>query len=413
MIRNLNKNLNDSLYVYKNIDELEHFKYIWCKKNFFRRYLQCIYILLKRTLVYFDFKRNNFTNNEIEVLLYINSENTFNSLKFLKSEKALFFKQVSQLKKTTDEKYVVNNVRVPLWITIISIFNFPFFALKYWGKALKYPELYFENFGKEYSNERVLRKFKLLKKVVFANDHNVHNRLFKIACEKVNIKTVYLQHASVTSMFPKLDFDQNFLFGDVDLIKYKKIGQIIGEVFLVGSPKFDELYQYRRNIVTEKKYTFGLALNLIDETEKIKSLIDIVLTNTSYNIIVRMHPGDKRKLNYSTERITIQNAKDSSLLSFFSNIDFMLAGESSIHLESLYVYIPSFYINLTINENKDYYEFLKFNLIKELNLRGISDEHFLKLSVEPISTENLKLFIHSINEIYDGNVEEYIISNLC
>jgi len=414
LICTLNKNLNSSLHIYKNIDELEHFKYVWCKKNVFRRYLQSIFILLKRTYVYFDFRRNGFTNNEIEVILYVNSENTYNSLKFLKSEKTLFFMQISSLKKFRNEKHLVNNVRVPLWITMISVFNFPFFVLKYWKKALKYPELYFENFGKDYSNERILLKFKSLKKVVFANDHNVHNRLFKIACENRNIKTAYLQHASVTSMFPKLDFDQNFLFGKIDQHKYESISTIKGETLLIGSPKFDELYKHKRK--PKKRNSFfriGLATNIIDNKTKIESLVNEILEKTNYHIKIRQHPRESRIFNFDSERVRIQSAKDSSLLNFFSDIDFLLAGESSIHLESLYVHIPSFYVNLTINERKDYYEFLKYNLIKELNSQYISNEYFLKLSIEPISLKTLKLFIHSVNEPFDGHVDKFVIANLC
>jgi hypothetical protein len=411
-IRKLNENLNNSLYIYKNIDELEHFKYVWSKRNLFRRYFQCIYILFKRTLVYFDFKRSNFNNNEVEVLLYVNSENTYNSLKFLKSEKILIFKQVSELRSKLNEKYIIDNIRVPLWLTILSIFNFPLFILKYWKKAFKYPELYFENFGKEYSNQRVLRKFKSLKKVIFANDHNVHNRMFKIACKKSNIKTVYLQHAAITSMFPKLDFDQSFLFGESDFMKYSSIGEVTGEVLLVGSPKFDELQSYRRNLNFEKTHTFGLALNTIDDVRKIKSLVNIALIKTSYNIIIRMHPGDKRKFSFNSERVKIHNANENPLINFFSDIDFLISGESSIHLESLYINIRSVYFNFTYNSPNDYYCFLKEKLISVLDFNKISDDYFIDIILTRSTNKILKKFIHSIGESYDGNVGELIINEI-
>jgi len=411
-IRKLNKNLNNSLHIYKNIDKLEHYKYVWSKRNLFRRYLQCIYILFKRTIVYLDFKRSNFNNTEVEVLLYVNSENTYNSLKFLKSEKILIFKQVSELRSKLNEKYIIDNIRVPLWLTILSIFNFPLFILKYWKKAFKYPELYFENFGKEYSNQRVLRKFKYLKKVIFANDHNIHNRMFKIACKKSNIKTVYLQHAAITSMFPKLDFDQSFLFGESDFMKYSSIGEVTGKVLLVGSPKFDNLCSKRRSDNYASVQTLGIAVNTIDNSNKIILLVNEIIKKTTYKVLLRTHADDTRNLNLKNSRFSTHSSTEKSLDVYLSEIDFLISGESSIHLESLYINVPSVYFNFTYNSPNDYYHFLKEKLISVLDFDKISDDYFIDIIRTKSKKKILKKFIHSIGESYDGKVGELIINEI-
>ena len=51
--------------------------------------------------------------------------------------------------------------------------------------------------------------------VVFvANDHTGPCRSIRLACEQLNIKVAYIQHA-VSSIFPPLEFDYAFLDGKV------------------------------------------------------------------------------------------------------------------------------------------------------------------------------------------------------
>ena len=415
-LKKSNTNLDDALYIYKNIDELAHFKKTWSKPTIVERYIHAFIIFFKRIITFFDTRRvSNPLPKNITTILYVNSNNTFHSLEFLKTlEKVCFFEQSNRISPYQSQRgSIVHNIKTPLWITILSFFNFPIYALFFWKKSFKHPHLYFENWGKEYVNMKLLKNYKNINKVVFANDHNVENRLFKISCENQKIKTIYLQHASVTNLFPKLDFDQSFLFGKVDLMKYVDIGTIKGEVVLAGSPKFDELYQHRRKANFEKTHTFGIALNLIDEVEKIELLIATVLMNTSYNIVIRMHPGDRRIFSFNSKRVKLHNANEIPLIDFFGEIDFLISGESSIHLESLYLKIPSFFVELTSKPTKDYYQILKSGLVKYFKIELSTDELFQKFSSsEMIDELKLKNFIQSVGENYDGKVGELIINEI-
>ena len=411
-----NSNLDNALYIYKNIDELTHFKKVWSRDRIVERYLHAFKIFIKRIITYFSIKRNFVSlPDDCKSLLYVNSSNTYHSLKFLKSKtETCFFEQSNRIASLPSAREVlIHRFKTPIWITILSVFNFPIYVLFFWNKCIKHPHLYFENWGKDYVNIKLLRNLNRIEKVIFANDHNVENRLFKIASEHLKIKTVYLQHASVTSLFPQLDFDQSFLFGEEDFTKYKIVGEVKGEIILAGSPKLDELYEFRRDSSFRQRQTIGLALNANDETDRIISLVDSILAKSSYNVIIRMHPGDKRQLEFDSVRIKLHNATKVPLIEFFSKIDFLIAGDSSIHLECMYLNIPSFFIELGSEPSKDHYHFLKSGLVQLYPMDVTSDVVFRRLaSSDIIDKLKLKKFIHSVGENYDGKVQELVNTKL-
>lgn len=411
MFKTANKNLDDALHIYKFIDELPHFKKVWVRKSIVHNYTHAFAIIFKRLYTYFDTRRNfKSFPEQFDTILYVNSKNTYHSLSFLQSKQTLLLEQSNRIfPYTSPLKSTVHNLVSPPWLVFLSLICFPWFAIKYWGKVLKYPNLYFENWGKDYVNKKLLNKFGFIKKVVFANDHNVENRLFKSASEACSIKTVYLQHASVTKLFPKLDFDESYLFGEVDLHKYKKIGDISGEVNLIGSPKFDLIFQDRKErICFTRIRTIGLAINIIDSIDKIYELINLILKKTNYDLIVRLHPGEKRSIKINDDRVNIHHANNIKLPIFFKRIDFLLGGESSIHLEAIYSHTPSSYVNLTENEIIDSYEFIKYNLLVVFDLTYVSNNYIENLALNFTSTEIIKKFIDSYGKENDGKVGEVV-----
>ena len=128
-----------------------------------------------------------------------------------------------------------------------------------------------------------------VKVLVLANDHNDINRCLIFNALEKGIKTVYVQHASVKKGFPRLDFTYSFLDGQESLDKYLYAGKPKGEVYLSGGVRFDSLYDkiVKRNYETKR---IGIAINMLDDFEKIKSLC-VLLKNEGYNdLILRPHP---------------------------------------------------------------------------------------------------------------------------
>ena len=204
-----------------------------------------------------------------------------------------------------------------------------------------------------------------VKVLVLANDHNDINRCLIFNALEKGIKTVYVQHASVKKGFPRLDFTYSFLDGQESLDKYLYAGKPNGEVYLSGGVRFDFLYGkiVKRNEEVKK---IGVAINMLDDFEKVKSLC-LFLKKEGYNdLILRPHP---RYQHLDSEWLTkndiaISNPKEESSFDFIANIDFMISNESAIHLDASIMYCPTVLYNMSNNQILDDYNFVKNNLVK-------------------------------------------------
>ena len=204
-----------------------------------------------------------------------------------------------------------------------------------------------------------------VKVLVLANDHNDINRCLIFNALEKGIKTVYVQHASVKKGFPRLDFTYSFLDGQESLDKYLYAGKPYGEVYLSGGVRFDFLYDkiVKRNDEVKR---IGVAINMLDDFEKVKSLC-LFLKKEGYNdLILRPHP---RYQHLDSEWLTkndiaISNPKEESSFDFIANIDFMISNESAIHLDASIMYCPTVLYNMSDNKVLDDYNFVKNNLVK-------------------------------------------------
>ena len=104
--------------------------------------------------------------------------------------------------------------------------------------------------------------------VVTANDHNVPNRCILAVAHRLGIKTVYMQHASVSDLFPALRVNYAFLDGQAALDIYRECERNqpltrrsvpTPQVFLTGQKKSLVCSDGQ-----EKDY-LGVALNALDD----------------------------------------------------------------------------------------------------------------------------------------------------
>ena len=250
----------------------------------------------------------------------------------------------------------------------------------------------------------MLDKYKV-KVLVLANDHNDINRCLIFNALEKGIKTVYVQHASVKRGFPRLDFTYSFLDGKESLEKYLYDGKPKGEVYLSGGVRFDFLYDkiVKRNYETKR---IGIAINMLDDFEKIKSLC-LFLKNNNYNdLILRPHPRYQH-LNSEwliNNNISISNPKEESSFDFISKIDFMISNESAIHLDASIMYCPTVLYNMSDNKVLDDYNFVKNALVK---LANTEDEllKFIKNPREVMPTkETLQYYNASSNTHLEGKL---------
>ena len=244
---------------------------------------------------------------------------------------------------------------------------------------LKYFTRFLTTYGLYKVAGEMLDKYNV-KVLVLANDHNDINRCLIFNALERNIKTVYVQHASVKKGFPRLDFTYSFLDGLESLHKYLYAGKPNGEVYLSGGVRFDFLYDkiVKRNDEVKK---IGVAINMLDDFEKVKNLC-LFLKNEGYeDIILRPHP---RYQHLDTEwliknNISISNPKEESSFDFIANIGFMISNESAIHLDASIMYCPTVLYNMSDNKVLDDYNFIKNNLVKLAN----TDEELLMFIKNP------------------------------
>ncbi len=255
--------------------------------------------------------------------------------------------------------------------------------------------------------ERLLIKNKQLKLIIFSNDHTLINRCLIELAELYGVKTLYVQHASVSEAFPPLRFDYAFLDGMESFMKYKSIGNMRGQVFLSGSPRFDAFHHY----LNEKKiYDIGIALNIMDNTHKVLEMCKYLKIHYSKRIIVRPHTGIFNshfdKTPFINERIDISNPNTELSYQFLGKIKVLVANESGIHLDAALLHVPSLLYNFSDNKLLDWYSFIKNGLINyysELeNVVQALDNNFI------LPTDVVRYYVASFNLPIEGRVGEMI-----
>ena len=256
-----------------------------------------------------------------------------------------------------------------------------------------------------------------VKVLVLANDHNDINRCLIFNALEKGIKTVYVQHASVKKGFPRLDFTYSFLDGQESLDKYLHAGKPNGEVYLSGGVRFDFLYDkiVERNEEVKK---IGVAINMLDDFEKVKSLCLFLKEEGYDDLTLRPHP---RYQHLDSEwliknNIAISNPKEESSFDFIANIDFMISNESAIHLDASIMHCPTVLYNTSNNKILDDYNFIKNNLVKlaengKVLLNFIKNKNEIFLNKEVLQYYNASSYSHLEGKL--GETIAMFLNMLC
>lgn len=216
--------------------------------------------------------------------------------------------------------------------------------------------------------------------IITANDHNIPNRCMLAVAHQLGITTVYLQHASVSSVFPALRVNYAFLDGLCALDVYRQCE-------LNRAPNAKNTPRPKVILSGQKKYlrkrngmhmnVVGIALNALDSSD---AVIEFVreLVSEGLNIRLRWHPGqpqlttmDYREAFSEEERVVLSDPRNESVMDFMDKIGWLVAGNSSIHLEAAIAGVFPIYYELTPSEIPDYYGYVKYGLA--LRADSVSD----------------------------------------
>lgn len=213
--------------------------------------------------------------------------------------------------------------------------------------------------------------------LVVANDHTTSCRLLTQIARDSGVKTLYLQHAQVGGFFPPLDHSYVFLDGEAALQAYSAIAKQTGarsantQIFLNGEKKTPPR---QHPSGTSELRCVGIAVSPADEPDKIGLIAASIARNSGLGTVIRPHPGSPASLMTELERCCaslprtrIVPAAEQPVSDFLDGIRFLVAGDSSIHLDALLRGVPTFYAVLHSQAVlEDYYGFVGQGLVPTL-----------------------------------------------
>jgi hypothetical protein len=304
-----------------------------------------------------------------KVWLYVVSQNNYDSLHFLQEAIPAAVMVAGQSKAIG--RYNRQVARLSLRKKLLYYYKFLplFFQFLAHRKhsTLRFVDLLYDAVGFYEVYLQKLKKYRP-QAIVFANDHNADARAMLLAAKKLGIKTVYVQHASVSNLFPPLAFDLNLLEGQDSLDKYKQCGPVNGRVEFIGMPKADKFVPLRNK--RQHVQTLGIACNLMDRVKEVEQLLRHISRDfPKLRILLRPHPRDKRSYTFATAispNVGFSDGRQQSVFEYLQSIDMLISGNSGIHLEAVLLNIWSVYFNFNPKEElHDYYGYVAKGLVEE------------------------------------------------
>lgn len=365
----------------------EYGKFIY---DFGCRFLQNLFLALKN----FNKPIANYKLGiKDEIVIYVRSTNEVQALEFLKSfpnAKWISYGEFAEknLSGISINDKITKRPNFSKFIFLIYLFFNPKYGVRYHRKISGGYEIY-----KEYLFILSEEKPKL---IVISNDHSTDCRPLILAAKALDIKTIYLQHASVTTLFPPLRTSHAFLYGEYSRDVYCQTGLSNTKIELVGNPKFDF---YKDEILNKKRsYVVGIAFNLLDNLNDVLQFATEILNKLpEYDVILRAHPSDNRSI--PSHFLTSDSKKETSQ-DFLARTDILIAGTSNILLEasSMNVLPLVFYFSKLRSYMYDYYGFIKTGVAIEC--KSIDD---ILLWINRFDVNIL--YTRKMAKVYDASIE--------
>ncbi|MDC0373172.1 hypothetical protein OAN04_05505 [Candidatus Pelagibacter ubique] len=373
-------------------EHLKDIEYMKLKKPFYSGIFLQILAFFGKVLFNLSFFSESVTKNEI--FLYSGSLNQFNSsISIVKSLRKNKYKFNHIINKNLDKKnlnYETIRLKFSFKVFSVAIILFLTRFLSLYSKLKKknrivqiswYSSLFCEAYSYVPYFLDLLTKAKP-KIVIVSNDHSLNCRSLRLAAEMLGIKTLYLQHASVSNIFPPLEFDFALLDGSIayktylSCYKKNKITNRIkknaakSRIILTGQKKIIHTNLKKFRI---KTLQVGLAINTLDDFSHLSLLLNN-LSLAKVKCSVRLHPNqdlsfvkELKKYMKNKNWIIFSDSKKQSVNNYLKNLDVLIAGNSSIHLEASLAGLPTFYYEMSDNVIKpDYYNYVKNGITKKL-----------------------------------------------
>ncbi|MCJ8166369.1 hypothetical protein MKJ04_16100 [Pontibacter sp. E15-1] len=353
-----------------------------------------------------------------KVWLYVVSQNNVDSLRFVQQRLPGSVLVAGQGKNIG--KYEKEVARLSLRRKVLYYYKLPFLLLQFLrhkrASTLRFFDLLYDAIGFYEVYLQKLRRYQPAA-VVFANDHNADARAMLLAAKALQIKTVYIQHASVSNLFPPLTFDLNLLEGQDSLDKYLQCGPVQGQVALVGMPKADAYVPFRNHSTHIR--TVGIGCNMMDDLQEVAGLLrKLSDAFPSLTFILRPHPRDTRNRSALTKiarNITISNGKEQHVFDYLKQLDVQISSTSGIHLEAVLLNVWSIFYDFNPTQHlHDYYGFIQHGLV---DVTGSAEELVqllaTKLDTRPEVYHRARFYNATVATPQDGKSGELALKHIC
>lgn len=384
------------LYVYQN-------QLMW-KPGIFRRILTYVLFLMRAAKFSFICKRKPVKKRRINLLAW-----TFNQSVAMEP----VYKALLNANLIYEPDYKSNSSGISfLLASLLGLpFGFRMVALyckssDYQKRALKYcMHEYWLSMGYFLSSHSWLYANRP-KLVVVSNDHAMYPRMAALAARQQHVPVAYIQHASVTEMWPPLSFDYALLEGLDALHKYMKTGRTDTLVFLVGSPKMDTLS--RNYNKSQKISTLMMCISNNDVLDRVEELLRAIRNEFSQmNLILRPHPADtprweKWEAITASNHAVISDSRTMAINESLAKADAVIAGDSSVLLEAALANVYPVYYDF--NETcQDFYGYVKNGLVDAFSCASSLNTHLQSVeNSKPYVRHRAKYYCHTINTPFDG-----------
>lgn len=238
--------------------------------------------------------------------------------------------------------------------------------------------------------------------VIMSNDHNAINRALCLASAKRGVKTVYVQHAPVTHVFPRLVCSHAFLDSEVSAEIYRRRPtETVIEV--LGASRYDTRFQGDRPGGRAREKTVSLCLNKVDDPGRILAYHQ-ALTERGWEVVVRPHPGMAgRDLAFLPHDARIDR---DPIHRHLRKVNFLIAGNSGVLLDAYMAGVVPV-MATDVSEVTDYYGFLERQAVYSIDLETLPafDDTYESWTLEAL-TPGMKAFNAAV-----GTPDAYSIAN--
>lgn len=202
--------------------------------------------------------------------------------------------------------------------------------------------------------------------VVVANDHSPAPVAYTSVARALGLKTVYLQHAEVTGIFPRLDFDLSILRNRRSAEIYASIGPAAGEAVVARRQwgewlTVDTLGSRRDGLAKAAEVRVGVYPSRVFDADRLRGLVGALLRSPGVaSVHVKPHPGAEGidSILEGTDCEIVSEIPDSPHVA--------ICGTSSVAADLLAQGDLVFHDRQLDDLSADYYGFLEAGLVQAL-----------------------------------------------